>query len=294
MNQLENYPFVIFPEFYDERKPINIEKHHVPRNSGTYMPIKGITENMLVALLSKNPNFIIDNSTRFYHGKKLDAAYNRFTKTGVNIKYVEDKEDCYYPDILVIDKESQLVFDIEIDEPYVGRNGMPTHCLTDNEFNPERERNRYFTERGIVVIRFAEEQIVKHIDACVEVINSLVDQYINSTSNSFIFPENTWKKEMFVERWTIDEAESMANRNHRGSYLLLDFVPQPLEEEIETKEEIEAKQKKLKVKNRRLVWLDAKKQLNEYSGKDNVVIQKLNYQELKAYLEYGNEINLNT
>jgi very-short-patch-repair endonuclease len=62
-----------------------------------------------------------------------------------------------------------LYLDIEIDECYTGKGKkfVPTHCVDDEK---DRRREQFFLERGWIVIRFAEEQVVRYPQSCCQVI----------------------------------------------------------------------------------------------------------------------------
>jgi hypothetical protein len=58
--------------------------------------------------------------------------------------------NAYVPDFIFIHKKSKLVIDIEIDEPY--HMSTITHYLSNLH---DIKRNTYFSERGLVTIRFS-------------------------------------------------------------------------------------------------------------------------------------------
>ena len=83
---------------------------------------------------------------------------------------------------------------IEIDEPYsIGSSGalIPIHTVGSDTI-----RNKYFAILGWSVIRFAEEQVAKHPEMCVEVIS----HFVSTGGLPKIKP---------VKCWTTDEAQSM-------------------------------------------------------------------------------------
>ena len=69
----------------------------------------------------------------------------------------------YTPDAVYIDRSTGLYIDIEVDEPYTFSEEKAIHyynCHTDCR------RNDFFLERGWIVIRFSEQQVVCCPDSC--------------------------------------------------------------------------------------------------------------------------------
>ena len=123
----------------------------------------------------------------------------------------------YEPDLAFIDSTSgkNIFIDIEIDEPYDGISRKPTHYLTQNGTFDDN-RNKGFTDRGWMVIRFAEEQIVKYPNECArfigEVINSVNPLF---TSTCLDFPGSLKS----ISMWTDAEARAFAAAKKREKYL---------------------------------------------------------------------------
>ena len=91
--------------------------------------------------------------------------------------FTKGKSFPYEPDITmwnIIDDEL-ICIDVEIDEPYAG-DGTPTHCK-----GYDIERNKDFLNRGWVIIRFSENQVVEDPEKCCKtianVVSSLIDSY---------------------------------------------------------------------------------------------------------------------
>lgn len=131
----------------------------------------------------------------------------------VNLKLSETAKS-YEPDIALISSTSSNIrIDIEIDEPYslVSRN--PIHYAEDNS---DAVRDLIMKSAGWIVMRFAEEQIVKQPMACVSSIARLLIQI-----DSSLVPESCSISEFVkpVTRWTKAEAELMAQNNYREEYL---------------------------------------------------------------------------
>lgn len=119
----------------------------------------------------------------------------------------------YYPDFVVTDSIKKIYIDIEIDEPYIGSNGEPIHY-----FNIDQKRNLIFSEMNWMVIRFAEEQVIKNPKECCNLIKSAIlslEGYSPTIINQNVLQE--------VNIWSFKEAASMAFRKYRHSYLPLNL-----------------------------------------------------------------------
>jgi len=75
----------------------------------------------------------------------------------------------YYPDIVLREKSTGLLIDIEVDEPYIARKGTPIHYIDENN-----NRDDAMISDNWVVFRFAEEQIVKFPKDCISYVLSYV------------------------------------------------------------------------------------------------------------------------
>lgn len=121
----------------------------------------------------------------------------------------------YYPDFII--EEENLTFDIEIDEPYSGNDGKPIHYI-DSKYGIslyciDEERNEWFTSHKWIVIRFAEEQIFKDPQVCVEFIKSFISELKNAEVKSHS------DANFLVEKWTKEKAYQYAYQRYRHSYV---------------------------------------------------------------------------
>ena len=76
----------------------------------------------------------------------------------------------YYPDIVLSSPDKRILFDIEIDEPYVLDTGKPIHYLDESGVSVDRARNEKFTCHGFCVIRFSEKQVILYPEECLSYI----------------------------------------------------------------------------------------------------------------------------
>lgn len=135
---------------------------------------------------------------------------NIHTKLTVSIS---DFQHPYSPDFSYIDSETNLYIDIEIDEPYSYREPElePIHYM-----GVDAKRNQFFLERGWLIIRFREEQIVKYPDSCCKTIAETIDDLLDDDrfSDQFIGIPSLRK----MKQWTFSEAEKMAQTDYRKTY----------------------------------------------------------------------------
>jgi hypothetical protein len=118
----------------------------------------------------------------------------------------------YYPDFIAVVDSHGFYIDIEIDEPYESVSKMPIHYIDEYEDSVDSRRNEYFKECGWFVIRFAEEQIVKAPDECINFIRKFVNKIV-----SFSIEEPNMEFESY--KWTAVEAETLALKDYRLGYL---------------------------------------------------------------------------
>jgi very-short-patch-repair endonuclease len=125
-----------------------------------------------------------------------------------------DQASPYTPDFTYFDAKLNLYIDIEIDEPYTYETHQPLHYLNCPK---DQQRNQRFLEWGWVVIRFSEAQVVKYPASCCKTIASVVGQITGDNSIMVSFRQvPTLKPEPC---WTRTEAQQMADRRYRSSYL---------------------------------------------------------------------------
>ncbi|MGB5632647.1 MAG: hypothetical protein WBM86_07725, partial [Waterburya sp.] len=80
---------------------------------------------------------------------------------------IKDTEVGYTTDFSIVEPTTGIGIDLEVDEPYEGRTKQPHHC-TDNSKN--RNRNRYLVERGWIVLRVSEFQVVSQPESVCKLI----------------------------------------------------------------------------------------------------------------------------
>ncbi|ANV85757.1 hypothetical protein AWQ21_14580 (plasmid) [Picosynechococcus sp. PCC 7003] len=184
------------PQFVQEyqQKLLNQFKNTIYQPDGYNSNARtGRCEGCLYRAMNKHlPGKIIQNA-------KLDIP---------NYSYPYSPDVCYVYD--------DIYFDIEVDEPYTPLNGdgdyKPIHGWEESK---EHNRNNFFLNKGWVVIRFSEEQVARYPDSCVKEIAQVVEQITQEPlPASLVNVENLNPQ----PRWTIEEAEQLADRNHRQTY----------------------------------------------------------------------------
>ncbi len=211
---------------YDEYQNIisNFELLQQFRNRHLYTSIMQSTKPTLITS-SDYQNGYTDNI--FF--KSLKEVFPEHIKKnkGIEHKHSNFRGIPYMPDLIYEDFERNIFIDIEIDEPYTksfidGKHRKPHEnihfigCGDDN-------RDWFFLEQGWIVVRFAEEQIVKNRANCIKLIEGLVNFL-----NNVIDKGGDYKKsfeidipnDFKIKKWTLQESNKMANSKYRDSYLI--------------------------------------------------------------------------
>ncbi|MDY7008143.1 MAG: hypothetical protein SWX82_30495 [Cyanobacteriota bacterium] len=125
---------------------------------------------------------------------------------------VKYQEFPYTPDFIYYDSRWNLYIDIEIDEPYNGVDKKPTHCI---DVDKDKNRDDFFVSNNWVVIRFAEEQVMRQPESCCRFIAKTI---LFLTGKPI--PDVLKKTEdlMPINRWNLSRAKKMARENYRDEY----------------------------------------------------------------------------
>ncbi len=116
------------------------------------------------------------------------------------------------PDIVYWDKASDILIDIEVDEPY-NKEEKPIHYL---DLYKDNERNWTFQDNGWSVVRFSEYQVVKHTKACIAFLKDV----INSIRNKLDFKaiETKYPDNFIHKHWNLKETEILIKNDIRNKY----------------------------------------------------------------------------
>ena len=123
----------------------------------------------------------------------------------------------YVADFIVVDPTTGISIDVEIDEPYIAskeRYGQPHHCI-DSPLDDRRDQ--FFLNGNYIVIRFAEEQVIKYPKACCKIIAETLATVTGNPSLATPFSDLNYP--IPVRRWTTKESQIMAQKNYRQRYL---------------------------------------------------------------------------
>ena len=120
----------------------------------------------------------------------------------------------YSADFLIVHSATGLGIDCEIDEPYALRSKQPTHCMNKPE---DYWRNHFFLERGWIVVRFTERQVVEAPLSCCKAIANVI---ADVTGDKTCWQQLESVPELLpYKAWTTSEAKKMAKKDYRLSYL---------------------------------------------------------------------------
>lgn len=141
--------------------------------------------------------------------------YKHFQKdfSVFNDKHIPvNSRNIYEPDFVITsEKDNKNIFiDIEIDEPYDLLLKTPIHCIGENDI-----RDDFFTKRGWIVIRFAEEQVHREPKRCCALIAKVIHS-IDSTYYSELLNEEIPNQ---IEQWDNLQAKKWAFEKYREKYL---------------------------------------------------------------------------
>ncbi|MEB3218427.1 MAG: hypothetical protein VKN72_19640 [Nostocales cyanobacterium 94392] len=200
---------------YEERKHRHEEEQRIAR---TPERIAQWQHNQILKILAFTISHDGDRSTapegnaegrfRTYLQKYFpDKIHVRLTLDIPNYEYP------YSPDFAYIDRTINLYIDIEIDEPYVYNTEQPTHYT---EAWKDTKRNNFFNDKGWIVIRFSERQVICYHHNCCKTIAQIIAQISkdNSILNQFTdIPDLQQQRQ-----WTEAEAIQMAQRKERDNY----------------------------------------------------------------------------
>ncbi|MCQ2975520.1 MAG: tetratricopeptide repeat protein [Bacteroidales bacterium] len=133
------------------------------------------------------------------------------------INYSIDSQKLYSPNYIVAVSNIKLYIDIEIDTPYSFETSQPDAYFDDNNKFSKQDHNNFFSNAGWVVIRFAEEQIIKYPESCCKNIAQVI--FDITEDNAFLQKFNTIDTLAEMNSWTLKDCEILKNEKYRESYL---------------------------------------------------------------------------
>jgi very-short-patch-repair endonuclease len=127
---------------------------------------------------------------------------------------IPNSDNSYSVDFALTFGEIGINLDIEIDEPFNIKNGRATHSI--NHYH-DRYRNTFFLNGNWIIVRFAEEQVVRYPKSCCKELATVIAlttglrQYLKILESEPTLPT--------VEQWTKRQARSMSQEKYRSRYL---------------------------------------------------------------------------
>lgn len=248
-----NYPFMVLPIYFndwylslqqevdDNKNKKDLLWNRVSENftkvksmlenyeegADTKDHVQGISESSFASCINTYVNFEAFTKKRIRYNETDYCVADTF---GFEPKH--DSRNYFYPDILLHDQNSGLWFDIEIDEPYSMKSGTPIHFVSTDEDDEnsnytyrEEYRNAVLATKGIIVVRFAEEQVVRYPHDCIYFLNSIVSsivKYDGFHPIAFDSCFSGWNEQYSIRRWNETEAIKMAEDGYRNTYLTSD------------------------------------------------------------------------
>ena len=198
--QLRNYE----QKVAESQKPENVEEY---RRQEVRRAL-----NQTIPHHTKNTGAIKGKSEAKFE-QYLNRYFPRQIYTDLALR-IPNFERPYTADFTYIDKEIKLFIDIEIDEPYIYNTREPRHYIG---YWKDKIRNDFFNNKGWIVIRFSEEQVVRYPDSCCKFI---AQQIAEITGNSAITNQFAQTPDLQPQQqWTEKEAIEMAYRKERDDYL---------------------------------------------------------------------------
>ncbi|MBD2605957.1 hypothetical protein H6G81_15865 [Scytonema hofmannii FACHB-248] len=129
---------------------------------------------------------------------------------------IDGTEYSYSIDFAILFDEIGLAIDCEIDEPYAYNSRKPTHCVDQPQ---DSQRNSFFLEGNWMVIRFAEEQVVRYPESCCKQIATALALIIGAERYQKNFQDVRAVPRM--QQWTKRQASKMAKSKYRERYLAI-------------------------------------------------------------------------
>lgn len=218
-------PEIVVPEIEEQSKekyigynPINIFAQTQP----LYFPY----------VMMPKPNSVIKFPRKGRAGRKgyKEEAFKEYIEKYFKSNYqvfddrfilIKNSTRPYEPDFALTNEINgiNIFVDIEIDEPYEGTNDIENRKPTHYKYS-DTNRNYAFTNRGWIVIRFAEIQVHQQPDACCQ----FVAHILKSINSNYAIPESllSINKIQPVLQWSEEEARQWSLEKYRESYLGID------------------------------------------------------------------------
>lgn len=157
--------------------------------------------------------------------EKLCNKYDGLTLLNKPALPIQSRSYSYRPDFALCWKEHNLYIDIEIDEPYDLNSHNPIHYINSSD----NLRDTYFTRNGWCVIRYSENQILRHRNQVLEHLDFVINWLIGESCQTYSLSEEN--------RWTYEDALQMAESNLREKKLDVKVESSPTIEDKQPEDE---------------------------------------------------------
>ena len=172
-------------------------------------------------------------------------------KVLTNYTIAQDNCDVHFvPNYIVSVSDRKLYIDVEIDVPYDLESGEPqsfvgTPANPDEECFSQQTHDMFFEKEGWVVIRFAEEQIVKQPISCCKYIAQTIYELIGD--DLMLQKFNTVDIITPMDTWTFARCQELKEEHYREEYLGYTIQETEPQEDIPEMPETENSQEELTI-----------------------------------------------
>ncbi len=149
------------------------------------------------------------SEAKFFHQLQLI-----FPDVKQGVSFAIPNSSYAYAADFILQHSTGVSLDIEVDEPYIGNSKQPHHALDRHN---DTRRNNFFLTHNWIVIRFAEEQVVRYPLRCCKTIAEVLSRVCNDAS--FSDKLSSVPNLAPYPLWTAKQARQMAKKNYRQTYL---------------------------------------------------------------------------
>ena len=184
MAKTPEYPIVVIPELVKEKKQFTPLVFPSGQGDAPIGASEGLFENVL----------------KHYFGE-IVSPQQVMLPPGHRLPFTAD--------FLIIEPNTGLHIDLEVDEPISFATLKPTHCIGEDDY-----RNKCFVDANWPVIRFAEEQVSSQPERCARFIAQLTG---NDTYRQKLLHV---EKVTPMRQWSARQASKLKKSDYRQGYLV--------------------------------------------------------------------------
>ena len=127
---------------------------------------------------------------------------------------IEGTELGYTTDFSIIESVTGIGIDLEVDEPYEGKTKKPHHCT---DVKSDGVRNIFFVERGWIVLRVSEYQVVNQPLSVCKLVGQILYRFTGE--ESYILPLEQEPNLTVDPMWNSIGVRQMVGAKYREKYL---------------------------------------------------------------------------